>query len=497
MGMIPAVGPSRRLTASPYYKWWVYGAVATGMFVTVMDQSGVNIALPRIADQFDAYIPAVQWVTLGYVLSTSALLLPIGRVSDMVGRTRVYLAGLLVFMGLAAMGGAAQTLPVLIAAKVLQGAGAAAIQANGMAMIVSAFPDRERGRAVGLHMTVIGTGSISGPIIGGLLTSRFGWRAVFYAGIPMGLIAVAAGLAVLRREAPARSTGSPGVKFDWPGAGMSSGALVTFLLGITNGYRLGWSSPFVVAAFGIAALLSVAFVRWERGASDPMLDLSLFRSKLFSMGVSARFLSFLGSSSVFFLMPFYLMQVLGYPASRAGLMVVPSSICMAIVGPISGRLSDRVGTRWLAVGGMALTAAAMFTFSRLTVDSSPALVIFGMVLSGSGSGIFSSTNTSAVMSSLGREKYGIVSALLSVTRTSANVTGVAIATTIIAVAMGSLGYEPTLAGVGNGGGEGVRLAFMTGLRWAYLLAVALVLAAMTLSALRGESRADSALLQSE
>jgi MFS family permease len=196
-------------------------------------------------------------------------------------------------------------------------------------------------------------------------------------------------------------------------------------------------------------------------------------------------------------MPFYLMQVLGYPASRAGLMVVPSSICMAIVGPISGRLSDRVGTRWLAVGGMALTAAAMFTFSRLTVDSSPALVIFGMVLSGSGSGIFSSTNTSAVMSSLGREKYGIVSALLSVTRTSANVTGVAIATTIIAVAMGSLGYEPTLAGVGNGGGEGVRLAFMTGLRWAYLLAVALVLAAMTLSALRGESRADSALLQSE
>lgn len=495
--MIPAVGPSRRLTASSHYKWWVYGAVATGMFVTVMDQSGVNIALPRIADQFGADIPAVQWVTLGYVLSTSALLLPMGRVSDMVGRTRVYLAGLLVFMVLAAIGGAAQTLPVLIAAKVLQGAGAAAIQANGMAMIVSAFPDRERGRAVGLHMTIIGTGSISGPILGGLLISGLGWRSVFYAGIPMGLIAVAAGLAVLRRDAPAGSTGSPGVRFDWPGAGMSSGALVTFLLGITNGYRLGWGSPLVVAAFSVAALLFLGFILWERRAGDPMLDLSLFQSKLFSMGVSARFLSFLGSSSVFFLMPFYLMQVLGYPASRAGLMMVPSSICMAIVGPISGRLSDRIGTRWLAVGGMALTAAAMFTFSRLTVDSSPALVVFGMVLSGSGSGIFASTNTSAVMSALSREKYGIVSALLSVTRTSANVTGVAIATTIVAVAMVSLGYEPSLAGVADGGGEGVKLAFMTGLRWAYLLAVALVLSAMALSALRGESRENSALLQSK
>ena len=491
-----AVGPARRLTTSSHYKWWVYGAVATGMFVTVMDQSGVNIAIPGIADQFDADIPAVQWVTLGYVLSTSAFLLPMGRLADMVGRARVYLAGLLVFMGLAAIAGAAQMLPMLIAAKVLQGVGAAAIQANGMAMIVGAFPDRERGRAVGLHMTVIGTGSISGPIIGGLLISGFGWRSVFYAGIPMGLIAVAAGLAVLRREAPTR-LGSAGARFDWPGAGMSSGALITFLLGMTNGQRLGLGSPFVVAAFSAAILLFVAFIWWERRASDPMLDLGLFRSKLFSMGVSARFVSFLGSSSVFFLMPFYLMQILGYPASRAGLMMVPGSICMAIMGPISGRLSDRIGTRWLAVAGMALSAAAMFTFSRLTVDSTPLHVMFGMVLSGSGMGIFASTNTSAVMSALGREKYGIVSALLSVTRTSANVTGIALATTIVAVAMGSLGYEPSLAGVADEGSEGVKLAFTTGMQRAYLLAVALVLIAMVLSALRGESIPNRALLQSQ
>ncbi len=484
-------GPSRAIVNSPHYKWWAYIAIAIGMFLTVMDQSGVNIALPRIAEHFGADIPTAQWITLSYVLSTSAMLMPMGRVSDIIGRKRVYIMGFLVFMCAAALGGTAQALPLLVGAKIIQGIGSAGIQANGMAMITEVFPERERGRALGLYMTVIGTGSVSGPIVGGLLVSGLGWRSVFFAAIPVGLLATMAALTVLKASAPARGAGGHRLRFDWPGASISSAGLVSFLLAMTNGHRLGWTSAPVLAGFGAAAVLLAAFLWWERRATDPMLDMGFFQNRVFSLGVMARFLSFLGGSCVYFLMPFYLIQGLGYQANLAGLMMVPSSLCMAIIGPISGRLSDRFGTRWLAVLGMVLSASAMFTFSRLHTTSSPAHVVAGMVLSGCGMGIFSSPNTSAIMSSLGRERYGIVSAFLNLTRTTANVTGVALATTIVVVTMGALGFQPSLAAVSQQGNEGVKAAFVAGMGRAFMVAGSFMLLAMVLSGVRGEQRKPS------
>jgi len=461
-----------------------------GLFLTVMDQTGVNIALPLIADHFDVDIPTVQWITLGYVLSTSVMLMPMGRLSDMMGRKRVLVGGLLIFIGAATFGGSTQAYYVLITAKIVQGVGAAAIQANSMAMITEAFPERERGKALGMYSTIIGTGAMSGPVVGGLLVSSLGWRSVFFAALPVGLIAVSISLAVLRDEASSRSRGSTRLTFDWLGAGLSSGALVTFLLSITNGFRLGWGSPPIVVGFTGAIVLLATFLWWERRATDPMLDLSLFRVKVFSMSLSARALSFVGGSSVFFLMPFYLVQVLGYPASRAGLLLVAGAIGMATMGPISGRLSDRVGTRWPTVLGMALSATAVFLMSRLTVDSSWTHVAVAMALSGSGMGIFSSPNTSAVMGSIPRERYGIASAFLNLTRTSSNVTGVAVATTVVSVTMVSMGYEPSL-GEADSGDAGVRVAFVSGLHRTFLMSFALILVAMVLSALRGEIRRNA------
>ena len=486
--MTVSLGPSRRIVASAHYKWLAYGAIATGIFLTVMDQSGVNLAIPRIAERFVLDIPTAQWIVLGYVLSTSALLLPMGRVSDMLGRERVFMSGLLGFIALGALGGASQTFQALIVAKVLQGVAAAAIQANGMAMIMDVFPRSDRGQAIGMYMTIIGTGSITGPIAGGLLVSAFGWRAVFYAGVPVGLIAFLAAALVLQRTRPVREAGSWRSSFDWTGAVLSSAALVAFLLAMTNAYRLGWSSPQVVSGLVLAVLMIASFVFWERRTRHPMLDLSLFRAGVFSIGVSARSLSFLASSSVFFLMPFFLIQVLDYSARDAGLMMLPGSVLMATMGPISGRLSDSIGTRWLAAAGMALSASAMLVYSRLGVDSPAIHVMLGMALSGAGMGTFSSTNTSAITIGLGRERYGIVSALLNVTRTASNVTGIAIATTIVAFTMASMGYEPSLAAVSESGGQGLREAFVAGIHRVYLVAAGLAVAAMVLSVLRGESR---------
>ena len=484
-------GPSKRIANSANYKWWVYSAVAVAMFLTVMDQTSVNIALPRIADHFGADLPTVQWITLSYVLSTSAMVMPLGRISDMMGRKRVVITGFLIFMGAAALGGTAQAFPMILVAKIIQGVGAAAIQANGMAMVIEAFPQRERGKATGMYMTIIGTGSISGPIIGGFLVSSLGWRSVFFTAIPVGFIALLAAIVVLKGRNATMQGGSQIASFDLGGASLSSAATISLLLVITNAHRLGLTSPYIIAGFTIAVVLIAGFIWWELRAKDPMLDLSFFRSTVFSLGVSARFLSFLGGSSVFFLMPFYLIQGLGYPANRAGLLMVPGSLSMAIMGPISGRLSDKIGTRWLTVAGMALSASAMFTFSRLTVDFSPIHVVMGMILSGCGMGMFNSTNTSAVMSSLVNPKFGIVSGFLNLTRTSANLTGVALATTIVTITMGSLGYEPSLSAMSSEEGEGVTAAFVSGVNRAYLVGAGYVLIAMVLSAIRSEPRPSS------
>ena len=282
--MTLTLGPSRRILASRRYKWWAYGAIAIGMFLTVMDQSGVNIALPLIADYFSTDIPTAQWVTLGYILSTSVMLMPMGRLSDMIGRKKVYVGSFLMFVTAAAIGGFAQSFPILVAAKIFQGIAGAGVQANGMAMVADVFPERERGKAIGLYMTVIGTGSVSGPIVGGFLVSGLGWRSVFFASVPVGFLALAAALAVLRGGRPVDAKSARVVGFDWLGASLSSAALVSFLLAITNAHRVGWSAPMIMVGFLLAPVLLGAFLWWECRAADPMLDLSFFGNRVFSPG---------------------------------------------------------------------------------------------------------------------------------------------------------------------------------------------------------------------
>ncbi len=482
-----SIGPLNRITSSPNYKWWAYGAVAIGMFLSVMDQSGINIALPQISEHFAADIPTVQWITLGYSLATSAMLMPMGRLSDMIGRKEVYLIGYAGFIILAFVGGLSQSLAFLIAAKILQGIASAGVQANSMALITEVFPSNERGKAMGLYMTIIGTGAISGPILGGLIVSSFGWRWVFFAGIPVGILAMLSAALILRGANAQQAARSGRGSFDWVGAALSSAALVVFLLAMTNGWKIGWTSAPILAGFAAAVVLLAAFIIWELRVSDPMLDLSLFSSRVFSLAISARFVQFMGGSAIFFLMPFYLIQGLGYEASRAALLMIPGSLCMAIVSPLAGRLSDRLGTKWLAAAGAIFSAAGMFNLSLLSIESPAWQIILGIFLSGLGMATFSSPNTSAIMGSLTPDKYGIVSGFVNLARTSANVTGVAISTTFVTITMASYGYEPTLSVLTDGGGEGVRTAFVAGLSLALKISFGLMLLALALTLFRTES----------
>ena len=436
--------------------------------MSVLDQTGVTLALPIMASEFGATIPFVQWVAFGYILATGSLLLPAGSLSDMIGRKVVYVSGYFVFIVGAALAGISSGLIAVIAFRFLQGAGAALIQANGMAILTTTFPTRERGRVIGLFMTMVGLGAIMGPIISGFVVGALGWRAVFLIGVPLGMFSILAAAVVLVRDEP-RVSGLRRLStgFDWLGAILSASGLATFLLVMTMGYRVGWISPLSIGGVALSAGLLTAFVYWERRASSPMLDLELFRRKTFALGSSASFFGFLSGTSVFSMMPFYLQGVLGLSPQTAGLYIAPAALGFAVAGPLSGQLSDRFGPRIIEFIGLGMLVASLIFLGQLTIETHPWNVAAAMCLQGLGMGVFYTPNTSSVLSVVERERYGLATAFLNMTRNTANVAGVGLVTSIVTMAMASQGFEPSLDAV-TAGGSGVEAAFTQGLRIAFL-----------------------------
>ena len=458
--------------------------IAAGTFVSVLDQTGVSLALPLMANEFDATIPFVQWVALGYMLATGSLLLPAGRLSDLVGRKVVYVAGFCVFVLGAAFAAASPSLIAIIVFRIIQGAGSAMIQANGMAILTTTFPSEQRGRVIGMFMTMVGMGAIMGPILAGLVVDSFGWRSVFLASVPLGGVSLTAAAIVLIRDAPSiRSARQLVTRFDWIGALVSTAGLATFLLVMTNAYRMGWLSPVVLAAIATSVFLLVAFVYWEGRTSQPMLELAFFRRRIFAMGTSASFFGFLAGTAVFSMMPFYLQDVLDLSARTAGLYIAPAALGFAIAGPIAGRLADSLGPRPVEFAGLGMLAVSLFFLGTLTVDTNPAIVAVAMALQGLGMGVFYTPNTASVLSVVERSKYGIATAFLNMTRNTANVVGIGLAITIVTATMAAKGFEPSLDAVAAGG-LGVEAAFTQGLRIAFLLLGAFVGVSLVLTFLK-------------
>ena len=474
---------------SSNYKWWAFGALAIGSFTGVADHGSVNVALPSIADYFDTDLPTVQWVVLGYALSISAFLMPMGRLSDIVGRKKVYLVGMLIFVIGAALAGSSTSVMALIAAKIFQGIGSGMTQGTAMAMVLATFSDSERGKALGLQLSVVGTGGVAGPAVGGFLIGAFGWRSVFYINVLLGSIALIAALIILEERRSAQDGRQN--SFDWLGAALSTAALLTFLLGMTAGSRMGWTSPPIILAMLASLALLSSFVWWELRIQSPMFDVRLFKRKMFALGVSASFITFLGMSASRFLMPFYLQAVLHYSPSQVGLIVIPGSLIMIVTGPLSGRLSDRFGWRWFNVGGLTLSTIGLFIQSTLRVDSSLTLVLIGMIFQSAGLGLFNAPNNSSVMSAVERSKYGTVSGFLNLVRNSSNVTSIALGTAIVTGVMASQGYAPTLAGVSESGDTGLLAAFTSGIRMSFVVMGGVLILGVAISFCKGNKSQTS------
>ena len=468
---------------SPNYKWWVLSTVATGTFMSVLGHGSVLIALPAIARHFDASLTTVVWIAISEALTISALLLPMGRLSDIVGRKQVYVIGFTILLFASAAAGFSASITMLLAARVVQGAGAAMLQANGQAMVLLVFPGSERGKALGTQFSVVGAGSIVGMVLGGFLVSTLGWRSVFLINLPVGVLALTAAILVLDKSRFVQDRqGGQRPRFDWLGSFLSAAALVTVLLALTFGNRAGWGSGPILGAMAAFVLFLGVFIWWELRTPSPMLDLRLFQRKLVALGVTAGWLDFLGSSGVQFLMSLYLQSVLGYSAWGAGLITLPSAIAMTVIGNLSGRLSDRFGWLKFNVGGLALASLALFILAARLTDSSPlSLVIPILVLQSVGSGLFRSPNNSSILSAVERSRYGIVFALIPLTRNSANIASTALATAIVVTTMGSMGAEPSLDAV-----SGEPHAFVVGVQRAFLAGAIMLLVGMVISILKGD-----------
>ena len=475
----------RTLPERPGYHWWVFGVISAGTFLTVVDIGSLNIALPTIGRHFNASLPSVQWLVLANSLTISVLLLPMGRLGDLHGRRSLYILGFAIFVAGAAVGAVAINLPMLIGARVLQGIGSALVQGNSIAMTLTLFTPEERGKALGLTLAVVGISGVVAPSLGGFLVGALGWRSIFLVTFGIGVCITLLSFVLLDRHRfrPA-SPSATRPQFDWPGAVLSGLTLLLFLLAMTNGNRLGWTSPLILSGAAAAVLMLGLFITRELTAATPMLELRLFRRLPVTLGVATAWTAFMGTSAILFLTPFYLQNVQGLSPQRAGLILIPGSFAMAVTAVLSGRLADRFGSKRFAMAGMACSVAALFLFaSFLRPASSLILIVPCLVLMFAGHGLFNSPNLSGILSAVEQSRYGVMTALMQLVRNSGNIVGNATAVAVVVATMGSLGFEPNLAAVTATSGQDVAASFVTGVRHAYIVIGSLLALGFIMSAI--------------
>ena len=414
-------------------RWLVLVAVGLGIFLSTVDGSIVNLALPTLEKEFATTFSAVQWVVLAYLLTLATLVLAIGRLGDMVGKKRIYTAGFSVFTVASLLCGLAPSLAWLIFFRIFQAMGAAMIQALGLAITTEAFPASERGRALGINGAVVSLGIITGPTLGGLIIDALSWNWIFFVNLPVGILGTLAAIRFIPNVAP-----KPGQRFDFVGAGAFFVSLFCTLLGLTTAQDRGFGDPIVVALVAIGLIALAGFVLIERSVSEPMLDLSLFRNRLLSVNLFTGWTVFIGIAGLLILLPFYLENVLGFTPRTVGLIIAAIPVALIFVSPASGALSDRVGQRPVTVAGLAILVVAYLGVSRVGMDAPVWLFIVALLPIGIGTGVFQSPNNSAVLGSVPQHRLGVTSGMLTITRITGQITGIAVLGTIWSMRVGAI-----------------------------------------------------------
>lgn len=456
-------------------------AVAVGTFMSALDSSVVNIALPSISSYFDAPLYIIEWVVMSYLLVISSLLLTYGRLGDMYGHKNIYIAGFIVFTAGSLLCGLAPTITLLIIFRAVQALGAGMLMSMGPAIVTDVTPVNQRGKALGITAIAVSVALTTGPVLGGFLTAHFGWQSIFYINVPIGIIGTLWALRIIPDDSRFDAK-----KFDIAGAAIIFLALMSLLVPLSYTEKYGWGNRYILASLVSGILLLVLFVHIEKKTEQPMMDLALFHSRLFTMSNISALINYMAQFSVTLLMPFYLQQVRGLTPSAAGFMLIPMPVTTMIIAPISGALSDRFDSRYISSTGMALISAGIFLLSRLSYDSPTAYIIVCLIITGFGSGLFQTPNNSAIMGSVPANRRGIASGMLATMRNMGMVLGVAVSGAIFSSRLGYL--EGMMASQGITGVELTIGSFVGALSFTFTVAALFAAAAVLTSIAKGTTK---------
>jgi EmrB/QacA subfamily drug resistance transporter len=476
--------PLASLTRLPSYPWLIVGTVCVGAFLGQLDASIAGLVLPTLEQTFSAPVAAVEWVAIAYLVTLAALVVPFGRLADLAGRKLLYVGGFLVFIVGSALCGFAPSLGWLIAFRVVQAVGAAMLQANSVAIITAAVARRRLGRAIGIQGAAQAIGLSVGPSVGGFLIDSLGWRWVFFIAVPFGLIGTVLGWLVLPTT-PTVKDHAHRERFDWIGALLLGPSVALFLLALTFGNDWGWTSPALIGVTLLSVLCLSLFVVTELRAESPLVDLGMFGSRMFTIGIVAGLLSYSVLFGALFLVPFYLERILGRTPAEAGLLLSPVPLALGVVAPLAGALTDRYGSRLPTVTGMFLSALALLMLAVVPDRGLPSTLLLLGVL-GIGLGLFTPPNNSAIMGSAPERQLGVAGGILNMTRSLGTSLGVALTGALLALLL-SLYTGSHVDSTLNVAPEALEIAFHQTL----LLLAALAAIAGVLSAVRGASTLEA------
>ena len=455
-------------------RWWTLGAMCFALFMVMLDNTVVNVALPSIQRDLDVSISGLEWTVNAYTLTFAVLLVTGGRLGDIFGRRRAFLAGVVIF-GLSSLFIVfSQTAAWLVAGRAVQGVGAAFMMPATLSIISNAFPAHERGKAIGTWAGASAIALAIGPVVGGFLVEHVSWQSIFLINVPVAVVAVAVTLWATRESRD--ETASRFV--DVPGLILLSGGLTMFVLALVEGNAWGWGSPQILALLALSAASLPAFVIVERRSPAPMVDFQAFRSRSFLGANIVAFVVSFSMMAMFFFLALYMQNVRGYSPLEAGIRFLPSTLVIIVAGPIAGRLSDKIGPRPLMMAGLLAVSASLFWQSFLEVETSYSFLVGAFVLMGAGMGLVMSPMSTAAMNSVSPDKAGVASGVLSMFRMVGGTFGVAVTGALIAT-IGTSKIESALPGAPAeqvdrlseliaGGGAGLRARESAAVQQAFL-----------------------------
>ncbi|MYD36518.1 MAG: MFS transporter [Dehalococcoidia bacterium] len=487
----------QRLRSGPQYKWLVLVTVGLGILTSTVDGSITNIALPELGKVFGVDPSVILWVSVAYLLASIGLMLTLGSLGDAIGRKQVFLTGFLVFgIGLV-ITPLSTTLPMLLFGRVVQGIGQAMILANGNALVVDAFPDSERGRAIGMENAFVGVGLASGPPLGGFLLDLWGWQSLFWTRAPFMAAFFVMGLLFLRND---RQEGNH-VRFDILGAVALFGFISAFLLALNRGPKLGWTEPVIIGMGTLAIVMFIGFLfvesrqrmpimeiqmRGIRFLRDhlPVLELTLFRNRMFSFANATNALQFLSQGAIVILLPFFLLEGRGFTATEAGLILITLPVVRLVVAPVAGWAADKAPSRIVSTFGLLVMTGAYFGLRSVGIDTPVALLVTLLLLEGTGSSIFGPGNNSAIMGSVPPSHLGTASGMIGTVRQISMATGIAVAGTLYAVIQSN--EESRLLEAGVAAEEALSRSVTMGFQDVLTIMVVTLVAAIFVSIVRGK-----------